>query len=102
VQQLAVLRNRLRARHFVRTIDVRLVDLVVTHGDDALARHRLDVFARDAGVDFLHLRAGHAFGVLHRFPNRACRLLDVGDDATAHAGRARLPDAEDLDRRVLR
>ena len=50
----------------------------------------------------VHLRAGHALGVLHRFANRARRLLDVGHDAAAHAGRARLPDAEHLDRRMLR
>ena len=102
VQQLAVLRDRLRARHLVRAIDVGLVDLVVAHGDDALGGHRLHVLAGDAGVHVGDRRARHALGVLQRLADRARRLLDVGHDAAAHAGRARLADAEHLDRRMLR
>ena len=49
----------------------------------------------------LDLRARHPLGVLQRLPDRARRLLDVGDDAAAQPGRARLADAEHLDRRVL-
>ena len=97
VQQLPVLRNRLRAGDFVRAVDVGLVDLVVAHRDDALARHRLDVLTGDARVDLLHLRARHALGVLHRLANRARRLLDVGDDAAAHARGPRLSDPQHLD-----
>ena len=53
-------------------------------------------------VHILDVRARHPLGVLHRFPDRARGLFDVGHDAAAHAGRARLPDAEHFDRRVLR
>ena len=45
MEQLAILRNRLRARHFVGAIDVRLVDLVTVHGNNSLARHRSDMLA---------------------------------------------------------
>ena len=64
MQQFAVGRNRLRPRDLVRAIDIVLVDLVTAHGDDALARHGLYVLAGDTSVQLLHLRAGHALGVL--------------------------------------
>src|SRR5207302_771238 len=96
VQQLPVLRNGLRARDFVRPIHIALADLVPGHGDDALARHRLHVLTGDTRVDVVHLGAGHALGVLHRFANGARRLLDVGDNPATHAGGLGLPDTEHL------
>ena len=90
-----------RATSFARSTS-DFVDLVAVHRDDALARHRLHVLAGDAGVHLGDLRARHPLGVLQRLPDRARRLLDVGDDAAAHARRARLADAEDLDGRMLR
>ncbi|MNC97560.1 hypothetical protein D3C83_152580 [compost metagenome] len=56
----------------------------------------------DAGIDDIDLHARHPLGVLDGFRDRALRLLDVGDDALAEAGRAGLPDAEDVHGRVLR
>src|SRR5258706_4391312 len=98
VQQLPVLRNGLRARHIVRPIDVGFRDLVTIHSDDSLADHRAHVLAGDAGIDRIDLGARHPFRVFDRFLDRARGLLDVGDDAAAKARRARLPDAEDLQR----
>ena len=93
VQQLAVLRNRLRAGDVVGAIDVRLGDLLAVHGDDAGGDHRADVLTGDSRIDALHLRARHPFGVLDRLLDRARRLFDVGDDSSAKSGRPRLPDA---------
>jgi hypothetical protein len=102
MQQLAILRNRLRAGDLVGAIHVTLVDLVAGDRHDALARHRLHVLPRDADVQLVHLGARHPFGVLHGLPDRASRLLDVGDDAASHTGGLRLSHPEDLQRRVPR
>jgi hypothetical protein len=102
VQQLAVLRDRLRARHLVHAIDVGPGDLVAAHGDDPAARHRLHVLAGDPDERAVELHAGEPLRLLHRLPHRARRLLDVGDDAAAQPGGARVPDAEHPDPRTLR
>src|SRR5690349_1900445 len=102
VQELAVLRNCLRASDRVRAIDVGLRDLVAVDRDDALARHRLHVLAGNARVHLGDLRAGHSFGVGHRLLNRARRFLDVRHDTAAKPRRTRLADAENANGRVAR
>src|SRR5205085_1040718 len=64
--------------------------------------HRADVLARDPEIHLGNLRTRHPLGILQRLSDRARRLLDVSDDAAAHAGRARLADAEHLNARMLR
>jgi hypothetical protein len=94
VQQLAVGRDRERARDGVHPVDVGAHDLVAGHGDDPLARHGAHVLAGDAGEHRLGARARHALGLLDGRAHRARRLLDVGHRAAAQPGGARLGDAE--------
>src|SRR5688500_12046169 len=102
MQQLALRGNGLCARDLVGAVHVGLVDLVPADRDDALARHRLHVFARDARVHLVHLHAPHAFRVLNRLANGARGLLDVGHDATTHPGGPGLADPQHFQGRMLR
>ena len=101
MQQLAVRWNSLRPSNLVGAVHVGFRDLVVADRDDALGRHRADMFAGDAEVDLGDLRAGHPLSVLERLPNGAGGFLDVGNDTAAHARGACLADAEHLDGRML-
>jgi hypothetical protein len=62
----------------------------------------MQCLAGDARVHDIDARAGHSFGVLHRFLDRAHRFIDVGDDATAESRRAGLAHTENIHGRMLR
>jgi hypothetical protein len=95
MQQLSILRHRLRPSDFVRAVHVGLRDLLPVDGDDSLACHGADVLTRDAGIDRIDLDARHSFGVFNGLLDRARCLFDVGDDSASQAGRPRLANAKD-------
>ena len=101
MNELAVLRDRLRAGDGIGAFHVGARDLGAGHRRDAGAGHRLHMLTGDPRVHTLDLRPRHPFGVLHRLGDGAHGLFDVGDDAFAEAGGARLSHAEDVDGGML-
>jgi hypothetical protein len=97
VNDVAVDRQRDRARQLQNLGDVARTDLLVLDRDSPRRVDALDVAARDADVDLRDLAAGHALGFEDRLLDGRHRRIDVDDDALLEAaGRVR-PDADDVE-----